>query len=198
MINSKRLRFSPMQLSDVYDFKNWAKHKSNLYYDYNFFEESDEDILAWYKWKNKAFCKYYSIFLGDRAIGYISFKNINKFLKTAVLGIVFDPAYLSQGYGKETMLTMLDVFFNKWDFKKLYLRVAKFNKRALNLYKAFAFEEYSSYFQAYTNPEPKEDDLEYLENKDAFFVLFGKPFFYCYKMSLEKDTFNEVVKCISN
>jgi RimJ/RimL family protein N-acetyltransferase len=198
MLRSKRLSYAPMKLEDVYDFRDWSRHKSNIYDDYNFYEQSDDDILAWFQWKDRPFCKYYSIFLNGKAIGYISFKNINKLLKTAVLGIVIDPGYISMGYGKEAMLTMLNVFFNDWNFKKLYLKVAKYNKRALALYRKLGFKEYATYFESYLNPKPASDDLEYIENKDAFFMIFGKPYFHAYKMSLDKDTFNEVVKCISN
>ena len=197
MIYSKRLSYRLMSPEDVNAFKNWGRHKSSLYDDYNFYEESPEEILNWYSWKT-ARGKYFTVFLKGDPIGYISFKNIRRLTGSSVLGLVFNPDLVGKAYGEETLVTMLDNYFNKWRFKKIYLRVAAYNKRALALYKKLGFSKYASFMQSYPNDEPDPYDPEYLENKESFFKIFGKTFFYGDKMVLDKDTFNEVVKCISN
>ncbi|MGO1580534.1 MAG: GNAT family N-acetyltransferase [Peptoniphilaceae bacterium] len=198
MIYSDKLSFDIMTLDDVYEFKNWSKHKSNLYQDYNFEETTDQEILEWYNWKNRKNSKYYTIFLDNKPIGYISFKKLNKIKKSAILGLVIDPGKIEKGYGKEALRIMLDFYFNKFKFVKIFLLVARYNKRAINLYEKFGFKKYSSSIMVYPNGKLDKNSLDYIENKDSFINIMGKLFFYADKMVLDKNTFNEVVKCISN
>lgn len=102
MENFSTLSFRKMQLEDVFTFRNWGRHDSILFLEYNFLEEREKDIIDWYKWKsNRAFSEYYVVLLEERIIGYLSLKNINYFLKRGELGIVLDPSYINRGLGKK-------------------------------------------------------------------------------------------------
>lgn len=136
MIYSDKLYFDKMKLEDVYKFKNWGKHSISLYDDYNFYEDSKKDIEDWFSWKTHGRrVLYFTIFEEGEPIGYLSFKRINKFFKTAVLGIVLNPDKVSCGYGTEILLRMLSYYFNEMNFSKIYLSVAGYNDRAKRLYK---------------------------------------------------------------
>ena len=94
MENFSALTFRKMTLEDVFTFRNWGRHDSILFLEYNFLEEREKDIEDWYRWKtNKAFSEYYVVLLEEKIIGYLSLKNISKFLKRGVLGVVLDPSY---------------------------------------------------------------------------------------------------------
>ncbi|MDO5040696.1 MAG: GNAT family N-acetyltransferase [Peptoniphilus sp.] len=198
MIKSARLSYDKMKIEDVKEFKNWEKHQSSLYDDYNFYEETDKEIEEWYLWKTSFGARYYTIFLEEKPIGYISFKHIKEYNKSAVLGLVLNPAFMGQKYGKEALCTMSDVFFNRWGFKKLYLKVARYNQRALSLYKKLGFKRYATTVMMYPNEKPDKRDREYMENKSSFLNILGKTFFYADKMVLDGDYFNKVIKCTLN
>lgn len=52
MENFSTLSFRKMQLEDVFTFRNWGRHDSILFLEYNFLEEREKDIIDWYKWKS--------------------------------------------------------------------------------------------------------------------------------------------------
>lgn len=193
MIKSEHLSFKKMQLEDVGQFRNWGKHKSKMYDDYNFSEQTEEGVKSWYEWKtNVKMSTYYTIFLKERAIGYISFKNQKPILKTAELGIVLDPNYINKGFGYETLIEMIKFYFMKLGYSKIYLDVAKYNKRAYHLYKKIGFEKYSSTIMKYPNGRLDKKSKDYLENKDVFFNFLGISFFTADKLVLTKERFEEL------
>ena len=185
-----------MKIEDVYQFKNWGSFSTPLLKDYNFVEEEDEDVISWYYWKNSNPLNiYYTIFKDNMAIGYIGFKNRNGILKTATLGIVLNPDLVNRGYGREILGFMLDYYFNVMNYRKIYLKVAKFNSRAMALYKRLGFKYVNTRLHIYEN-EPFDINIrDYRENSDSFKIIFGQTFFYADKMVLSRKYFNEVVKC---
>lgn len=193
MIRSEHLSFKRMELEDVFQFKNWGKHETSMFDDYNFIEETDEDIQSWFNWKTETFrAIYFTIFLKDKAIGYISFKNMSSLLKTAELGIVLDPNYINKGYGYEALKTMFEYYFNDLKNKKIYLDVAKYNKRAYHLYLKLGFEKYSSTIMKYPNDKLDKKSKDYIENKEAFLSVFGILFFTADRLVLTKERFEEI------
>ncbi|CDZ74231.1 putative acetyltransferase, GNAT family [Peptoniphilus sp. ING2-D1G] len=198
MIKSARLSYDKMKIEDVKEFKNWEKHESTIYDDYNFYEETDEQIEEWYLWKTSFGARYYTIFLKEEPIGYIGFKNIREYNKSATLGLVLNPYYIGKKYGEEALFSMGDVFFNDWKFQKLYLKVARYNQRAVALYKKLGFKKYATSVMIYPNEKPDKDDVEYIKNKKSFLNILGKTFFYADKMVLDRNYFNEVIKCTSS
>lgn len=190
MLTSKNLKYDEMKIRDIYQFKNWGRHTTPLLEDYNFIEETDEEIKSWYYWKNSGFFKkYFTVFKGDIAIGYIGFKKINYILRSSTLGIVLDPSYIDQRYGTEILNTMLDYYFNVKNFRKLSLYVAKFNKRAIRLYEKMGFVKIGEVIYLYDNGDFDNSIEDYRNNRDSFKVIAGKTFFYADKMVLKKEFF---------
>lgn len=186
-----------MKLQDVFKFKDWEKHKSSLYADYNFDESTEKEIKDWFLWKTGSFrSKYFTIFLKDTPIGYLSFKSINERKKRAVLGIVIEPGKIEKGFGKEALFRMLKYYFYECNFEKLYLEVARYNKRAILLYKKMGFEKTGSFMRLYENGDVDFNEDENLKN--CFRDFLGVKFYYTDKMVLYRNAFNEVVKCISS
>ena len=191
----KNLEIEPLNINHVKQFKNWGKHHK-MFSDYDFYEETDEEIYQWYNWKCKDRNSYYAILLDDVAIGYVGFQFVNKFFKTSVLGIVLDGNYLDKGYGKEVLIGVINRYF-EMGFKTLKLKVASYNKRAKHIYKNLGFKH------RYTTLMTYEGDYfefvgEYEKFKDDFIEIFYIKLFYVDNMILDKKTFYEVVKCFSN
>ncbi|WP_210059814.1 GNAT family N-acetyltransferase [Peptoniphilus stercorisuis] len=199
MLKSKNFSYRKMKLEDVYDFKKWGRHNTPLLDDYNFYEDTDIELKDWFNWKTQnPNNMYFSIFKEDFAIGYISFKYFNKLIKSATLGIVLDPSEINKGYGSEILLYMMDYYFNSLDQKKISLKVATFNKRAISLYSKVGFKKVSTHLNFYENGYFDDTIVDYRENSDSFINFMGKTLFYVDKMVLDRNKFNGVIKCISN
>ena len=70
MDNLSYLSFRKMELEDVFTFKNWARHDSILFLDYNFIEESEKEVVDWFNWKTKKpMSEYYVALFKDKIIG---------------------------------------------------------------------------------------------------------------------------------
>lgn len=191
----ENVEIEPLNINHIKQFKNWGKHEK-IFSDYDFYEETEEEILEWYNWKCNKKSSYYSISLNGKSIGYVGFKSVNKIFKTSELGIVLAGDYLDKGYGKEVLIGIIDRYF-KMGFKTLKLKVASYNKRAMHIYKKLGFKH------RYTTLLNYEGDYfefsgEYEKFKRDFIEIFHFKIFYVYNMILDKNTFYEVIKCFLN
>ncbi len=80
--------------------------------------------------------RYYSVFENDRLIGYFCFYEEDGFVEIA-LGL--RPDLTGQGKGIEFLNLIIEFIVNKTNNKRLRLSVAKFNKRAIKVYKKAGF-----------------------------------------------------------
>lgn len=190
MLVGKYVSLRELILKDVYTFKNWSKHSSYLLLDYNFNEVEEKSIKDWFIWKTHSpFSKYYVILKDSYPIGYISFKNISYFLKSACLGIALNPTYINKGYGGDAIKTMLKYFFDELKFKKISLKVASYNKRALHLYEKIGFKKRWTILMSFPNGNFDINIKDFYNNKECFKKVFGKTFFYAYQMDIRREDF---------
>jgi RimJ/RimL family protein N-acetyltransferase len=80
-------------------------------------------------------------------IGRIFLRFVNRFEGGSVLGIDFDPRFVSQGYGTDALRTFLGYYFGTLGFSKLLLSVAAYNIRARRCYERLGFRYLSSYWE---------------------------------------------------
>lgn len=190
-ITGKRIRISPLKLEDAFFMKNWGTHENPLLSDYNLPSLSDEEIRKWYNYKTgEKNRKYYSVFNeGNRFIGYMGIKKIRRIFRDALLGIVFDPNYVNQGYGTEAITAFLEYYFNEMKMKKLYLEVAQFNKRALRCYEKSGFKIIDRYLDEFFDQRIDLIDPYFISEKSSFVIEGGKVYNYIYKMKVDKNTY---------
>lgn len=187
MENYTDLSFRKMELSDVFTFRNWGRHKSPLFFDYNFIGESEEDIIEWFKWKTKRpLSEYFVIEKDGRIIGYLSLKNINKILKRGELGLVLDPNYINKGIGKKILGLFLN-YLRARGFKKIILFVAQYNKRARRCYEELGFKERYKFLMKFPNGSYDESLPDFYENKSSFKIILNRTFNYAIKMDLDLE-----------
>ena len=190
-LKGERIRIAPLELKDAYSMTGWGTHKNPLLFDYNLPELSQEDIKEWYYHKTQhKNNKYYSVFNEeDRLIGYIGIKGIRKIWKDAVLGIVFDPNYVNCGYGTEAITTYLDYYFNEMKMKKMYLEVAKFNKRAKRCYEKSGFQVIDEYLYKFFDQRIDIHNPYFLRDKSSFVIKGGTVYNYINKMKIDSKTY---------
>ena len=199
MLKSENLSYEKMKVEDICSFQYWGKHETPLLDDYNFYETTEEGFIDWFNWKTKnPLNKYMTIFKDGVPIGYIGYKGFNNIFKTATLGVVLDPNYVNKGYGQEAIITTMDYYFNTLNYKKINLKVARYNKRAIALYEKLGFEKVSTSILFYENGSFDDRIEDYRNNKECFLNIMGKTFFYADKMVINREKFDGVIKCISN
>lgn len=188
-LRGERVTITPMKLEDVYLLKEWGVHENPLLADYNLPELSLEELETWcYRKINNRNNRYFSVFNEEnKFIGYMGIKNIRKIFRDSVLGIVFDPNYVNKGYGTESILTFLDYYFNEMNMKRLYLEVAKFNKRAMRCYEKCGFKVVDSYLVEFFDQSIDTNNPYYVNEKSSFVIKNKKIYNYIYKMEIDKS-----------
>lgn len=190
-ISGSRIRISRLKLKDVFQMRDWGYHDNPLLGDYNFPDMNDKELKRWYRSKVSGFNnRYYGIINEDaRLIGYMGIKDIRRIKRESTLGIVFDPNYVSLGYGTECLSTFLNYYFTKMKMKRMYLEVAEFNKRAYRLYEKMGFKPVDYYLDEFYDDELDMNNQYYLDEKSSFVITDKKIYNYIYKMRLDKKVF---------
>ncbi|MEW8973143.1 MAG: GNAT family N-acetyltransferase [Tissierellaceae bacterium] len=190
-VEGKRIKIRPLELRDVYYMRNWGYHTNPLLGDYNFPLMTDNQIKKWYEIKTHSlFNKYFAVVNEDDIlIGYMGIKDIKRIKRESTLGIVFDPNYIEQGYGTETLKYFLRYYFTEMKMRRMYLEVAEFNTRAYTVYRKMGFKPVAYYLDEFFDPNLDLNGIYYLDAKTTFVITDEKIYNYIYKMRLNKKEF---------
>ena len=190
-IKNDQYEIRPLQYEDRLLLKRWTDFEDPIFKGYNYSDIGSTEMDYWYRTKQERFrSSYFSIISpqGD-LIGFFGIKEINKFLKTAKLGIVLDSKYVSQGYGKMVMKDFLRYYFEDLNMRKLYLEVNAWNERALALYQGLGFSTYGYYYQRFENQQLDIYEEKYDQIRPYFEERFTGLYNKVYKMSLNKQEY---------
>lgn len=135
------LEVRPLKLWDVAQMAQWGSHDDLRFQAYNFTGRSFSDYLSWYLMKRQPFKKWvYGVFVKQRLIGYITVKQYRRDLRSAEMGISFDPDWTSKGYGTQAILKYLELVFVRLNLDRIWLKTAAFNARAIRCYEKVGFK----------------------------------------------------------
>ncbi|MDD7383899.1 MAG: GNAT family N-acetyltransferase [Peptoniphilaceae bacterium] len=178
---TENLYIKTLELSDAYLLKKWGQFNDPYLLGYNYSNLSDFEIEFWYKTIKIPTKNYFSVFTKEdnNFIGFIGIKEIKYFRKTSKLGIVFDPNFVSKGFGYEAMKSFLSVYFFDYNFREMTLDVNLFNTRAMKLYKKLGFEVYGKSNEIFEN-----QDVEFDER--YFLYKYGKIYSKLLKMRIRR------------
>lgn len=186
--NEKKVIINKLILQDVYEMRNWGRHKSLLFSDYNFPKMTDRQVYQWYEHKSKSSNKKCFGIRNEenKLIGYLTIRGIKRFRKIGTLGLVLDPNYMDRGYGTEVLNEFLNYFFNSLNMKKMILQVAKFNKRAMKCYQKCGFTITGEVYKVINIPKIKiEEELPVEEINKNFRIKRNRKEMGFYKMELD-------------
>jgi RimJ/RimL family protein N-acetyltransferase len=77
--------------------------------------------------------------LSGQEIGEIGFRNLNRRLAQAELGIELYLPFRGQGFGPEAITLLLDELFDNYQLERVFLRVLKANAQAQRAYAKAGF-----------------------------------------------------------
>lgn len=147
MIKGKKVKLRPLQIEDAKKTIMWRNDpvikKMAMMHPFQVTEANEKE---WYEQllKDKNGKRMFFAILDEKneAIGFVSLNNINKNSRLCTLSIVIgDVASQGKGYGKDTMMTILNYAFTVLDLHKVSLEVIDINTKALQLYKDLGFTE---------------------------------------------------------
>lgn len=189
-MEANNLFIEELKFTDIEKLKSWGSYTEPLLYGYNYNDLNSDQELVWYLTKQIKFrSSYFSINLDSRMIGFIGVKEINKFLKTGKLGIVFDPNFVSQGYGFEVMKIFLDLYFNEMNMRKMTLEVNAWNFRAIKLYEKLGFKKYRENYQVFENQNLDLQLEKYDQVRRYFVEKDNKIYSQVYFMKLDRQEY---------
>ena len=129
-----------LEYADTHRIRQWKDNASVLLSGYNYGRMGQAESRLWLRRCQGFRRQYYAVDLPQHPlIGFIGSKERDIFRGRAKLGIVFDPAYQSQGYGKQALLRFLELYFSDMRMKRIDLEVNQFNDRAIRLYESVGF-----------------------------------------------------------
>ncbi len=182
-----RIYLDKIDTETAFELQNWAIFTDPRLIGYNYGNLTDFEIKLWQGSISMPNKRYFAVrrVSDDRFIGFIGLKNINPLLKRAKLGIVFDPNFVSLGFGYEAVMAIMKEFFDKMGYRTLTLDVNTFNKRALNLYKKCGFKIVSYSREVFENQDVEIDE-RYFEKFHG--LIYSK----IINMKISKDDYNEL------
>ena len=182
-----RIYLDKIDNKSAYELQDWAIFTDPKLVGYNYGNLTDFEIKLWQGTISMPNKRYFAVrrTVDDRFIGFIGLKNINPLLRRAKLGIVFDPNFVSEGYGYEAIVAISKVFFEEMSYRTLMLDVNTFNERAIKLYKKCGFKVIS-----YTKEVFENQDIEV--DEENFEKSHGLVYSKIINMKLSKDDYNEL------
>lgn len=179
-----RVYLEKLNLDTAKEVKLWENFTDERLQGYNYADLSDFEIKVWYGSLTSPLKKYFAVrkIDDDRFIGFLGLKQINYLKKKAKIGVVFDSAYTSRGYGLEGLDLLIDKAFSNMKFKELSLDVNLFNTRAIATYKKLGFQITGEKKEVFENQGIKFDERYF--TKEAG-IIYSK----ILEMKLTKDDY---------
>jgi len=144
-----------MNLINAEIISTWKYPKPYDIYSMNNDEQTIDELMH---------CNYFSIHLSTQLIGYYCSgqsaqvptdlsKPIYEDNSYVDIGLGMDPELTGKGQGKNFLSYTIECAKNSYPDKNLRLTVAKFNKRAIHLYKGFGFKQHFSFIKPDSDTE---------------------------------------------
>lgn len=144
MIEGRLIRLRPFEKSDLEACKEWINHQETATDILRVLPVSMHEHVQWYE---KIIVDEHRVtfaieLLRDkRYVGNIGLRDIEWINRKGKLWVYLGKRYWNKGYGKEAVSLFSKYAFDGLNLNKIYLEVARFNEKAIGLYKSLNFEQ---------------------------------------------------------
>lgn len=183
-LTTDRLRLVPMTEAHALSMRNWGRHRSNLYREYNYCEMSEAELRAWFSQRCDRHNRYFSILVEDTVRGFIGLKEISPLRRRSVLGFAVDRNLEGTGIGTAAMRAFLPVYFTDMGFSSMDLFVYAYNERAIRLYRKLGFRTIGTTMDLFSNPLNFPSEEEERACADCFYRTDGGVYAKVFQMRL--------------
>ena len=147
-----------MELVANMGWKPFESHEEKL------FRQTIEVLSVPYCIKSEAITFSIMDTIGNKPIGFVSIKGINKVKSFAEIGIaIVEKEYRDRGYGTEALEMIIDYAFNKLNLTLLGLTVFPFNERAIAVYEKVGFHKKKILKNSWLLPNGEYSDMWLME-----------------------------------
>ncbi len=136
IIEGKRVKMRPIERKDLDYTLNWANNPEIAYYTGYMYPISMEMEVKWYEriLAEESRKTFIIETKDDVVIGLTAILNIDwKNRKAELSMLIGNKEYWGQGYGRESVRTMLNHIFNNMGLNKVYGRIIDYNQAALKM-----------------------------------------------------------------
>lgn len=140
------VKLRKFRIWDTWNMVKWGSYSDPRLMHYNFPYSKCKDLVQWYfykkgiLWQRFLYAAYNS---NNQMVGYVILKNIDFATLEAEMGISFDTNHINSGYGTSAVRQFLAESFNNIGMKRVWLKTAAFNGRAIRCYEKAGFRQYS-------------------------------------------------------
>ncbi|MCT4595439.1 MAG: GNAT family N-acetyltransferase [Anaeromicrobium sp.] len=184
-----------MTREDVSAMVKWTKHENPLFFHYNFPQMSERDCDRWFYERTKRMGRRNFIIENKEReiVGYMSIRNIKLFGRSSELGIVMNPAQMNKKYGRSAILKFMEYYFYNMNMKKLKLRVAEYNERALKCYESCGFKNLGQRYELFEDQDSEVfTNDKYKEYKKYFRYKRDRKLLKYIHMEITKEKYEEI------
>lgn len=149
MLSGDRVCVRPFTYQDVTQRACWPRFAepelSHLNVDLN----TEARRHMWYRQRDRQRSPFWFAIdtLDGKMIGEETLRDVERYRKTARLGIHLSPAYVGQGYGTDAVRVLLEYFFDHLHFDQMRLDVGAHNRRAIRCYEKLGFNVIGSFWR---------------------------------------------------
>ena len=145
MLEGKRVRLRPLEMSDLERNLQWFNDPEVTYYisaRYPVSRQEEEEFLRGHHASSFDQVPLAIETKDGRHIGNLGLHGASSESRSAELGIVIgDKERWSQGYGADAISTLLRFAFQEMNLNRVWLRVFEYNERAIACYRKCGFRE---------------------------------------------------------
>jgi UDP-4-amino-4,6-dideoxy-N-acetyl-beta-L-altrosamine N-acetyltransferase len=143
MLSSPRIRIRAIEEADLSLIASWRSDPSVYEYFYEYLPISLREQKNWYE-KQLNNSNEFNFIVADKdnkPIGTVSIYNIDRRNRKADWGrLIIADSHRGKGFGKESLLLIMQYAFDHLNLHRLYCEVLEDNKKAKNLYELVGFK----------------------------------------------------------
>lgn len=141
MLKNKNIQLKLLEEEDLYLIVKWRNNSYEHFYEYPFSNCGQKLWFEKYLKNDDLLFMIYEI-NKDNIIGMVSLYDIDKRNMNAKFGRFFiDKNFREKGYGKETVVIVLDYAFKHLNLHRVYLDTLKSNIKVISLYIKVGFKQ---------------------------------------------------------
>lgn len=152
---------------DTYEMIKWGQHEDARFLHYNFPYRRHMDLQHWFGVKKQLLRRWiYAIESDGTVQGYITLKNVNWLKGIGEMGIALNPDRLGERLGTIGICLYLHRVFRSFPLKKIELKAAEFNERALKCYEKVGFTRVKTVREVFEEQSTRDEILAAFPNFD--------------------------------
>lgn len=132
-------QFKKMSQEEAETIANWKYEGIYSFYDKDLITEDLQEFLN----EDSRGERYFSIYEHNELVGFLSVSSLNT--QVCVIGLGMRPDLTNQGRGVAFIKDIINFIKKNFNYDRIELSVATFNKRAIKVYRTIGFEHVKFY-----------------------------------------------------